>query len=639
MQSINNSLVTPTLPAELYRLLFDGSPLPMMLFEERSFRILDVNEAAIRLYGWSREEFVALTVLDIRPPDAIARFRGTLQHPADGTPFPGRYRHWKRDGTIFDVEVAAHRLLMDGEPLRLAMVTDVTERVAAERALLEAYEAVRTLVDHSPLAIVAVDRECRITMWNPAAERIFGYRADEILGHPLPLIPPDRPEEREHLTRLFAEGAPGRINFATRRLRKDGTLVDVLLSTATITGADGMPTSSIGFMSDMTEQRRLELQFQQTQKMEAIGRLAGGVAHDFNNLLQVIITSSELALADAPEGTTLRTDLEEIRGAGARAATLTRQLLSFSRRRPLEPGTICLAATIRGMTGMLNRLLGGQVELEVKIAPDLWPVVADAGQIEQLVMNLVVNARDAIRDGGHVEIILENVAGADPALDPGGRPCPDRVRIAVIDTGVGMDETTKAHIFEPFFTTKPPGEGTGLGLATVYGIVQQSGGTIAVSSSPGSGARFDVLLPRAMDRDESPTAESGASEAGAGAEATILVVDDEPSVRESARRMLERTGYRVLVADNGSDALALLEQHANEIDIVFTDLVMPELGGSALAERMRERGIAIPVIFASGYAEHPVVRHRPLPQGATLLQKPYAIDELRHAIRGLLPVG
>ena len=425
--------------------------------------------------------------------------------------------------------------------------------------------------------------------------------------------------------------------------RRDGTRTPVLIGAAMVE-----PGSCIAFIADLTERKRaedarssLEKQLRQAQKMEAIGVLAGGVAHDFNNMLSVILSYADLALGAMRPGDPLRTDLTEIRSAGHRAASLTRQLLAFSRQQVLQPRVIDLNEVLSGMVRMLRRLMGEDVELTLLPGADLRLIEVDPAQIEQVVMNLAVNARDAMPRGGKLTIETANVeldetfTATHIACVPG-----PHVAFVVSDTGSGMDPVTRARIFEPFFTTKELGKGTGLGLATVLGVVRQSGGTIWVYSEPGHGTAFKVYFPVADD----PGAGEGTREAAArstDAEAlrgseTILLVEDDESLRSLARTILRRRGYHVLEAQSGADAILLCEQHEGRIDLLLTDVVMPRISGRQLAERLQPVRPEMLVLYMSGYTDDAVVRHGVLHSEVAFIQKPITPDALARKVRAVL---
>jgi signal transduction histidine kinase/ActR/RegA family two-component response regulator len=418
--------------------------------------------------------------------------------------------------------------------------------------------------------------------------------------------------------------------------KKDGTVYSEDATISPVRDADGTITSYVAVKRDLTAALALEARFLQAQKMEAIGRLAGGVAHDFNNVLSVILSHAELIADDLEPDAPLRADIEEIRTAAVRATELTRQLLAFSRQQVLEAKVLDLGQTVAGTERMLRRMLGADVELTVLSASGLWGVKADPGQIEQILMNLAVNARDAMPRGGRLTIETTNVRlDEDDASVPGEVRAGQFVMLSVSDTGIGMDSATLARVFEPFFTTKELGKGTGLGLATVFGIVRQSGGHISAHSEPGKGATFKVYFPRVSGSADVRSSQRPAPEALRGTE-TILLVEDDNQVRAVARGILRRNGYVVLEAQNGGEALLICEQHGSEIHLLLTDVVLPRMSGPQLAERLASLRPEMKVLFMSGHTSDAVSQHGVLDSAAAYLQKPLTPTSLTTKVRAVL---
>ncbi|MBM3779255.1 MAG: PAS domain S-box protein [Acidimicrobiia bacterium] len=496
--------------------------------------------------------------------------------------------------------------------------------------LLDAYERFHAVAETAQDAIISTDNGGRIHFWNLSAGRTFGREAPDAAGRSILdlLDEPSREQYRDLTTRLRAgDTAPG-IRELTA-LRSDGTTFPVEVSLAT--WQSGEERNFTAIVRDITARRQAEdalrlreQELRQAQKMEAVGRLAGGVAHDFNNLLTAIRGYAELLVYDLPEGDPKKEDAAEIVKAADSAGSLTRQLLAFSRKQILAPQIVSIETIVRGMQKMLTRLIGEDIALSVTSEGQLARVKADPGQIEQVILNLAVNARDAMPTGGELAIRLANVTEEGAA----------RVLLEVRDTGMGMDAETISHIFEPFYTTKEAGAGTGLGLATVLGIVEQSGGTITVDSEPGRGTCFRILFPQAaaapaVTASDVPRAEGGASE-------TVLLVEDEASVRRFAHQVLTREGYHVLEAANGHDALDLAGRHDGPIHLLVTDVVMPGKGGRVVWEELAVARPELKVLFVSGYTEDAVVRHGIREMGLPYLQKPFSVTALADAVRSAL---
>ena len=514
----------------------------------------------------------------------------------------------------------------------------LAHRSLSTMALLrESEERFRTMFAAAPTAIMLFNRDGRILSANRSAESMFGYSEAEMLGR----LPTSfrHPEDVEAGDQAFAELIRGERDSYRREatfLTKEGSTVVAHLATALVRDGDGKPGYLIGMAEDVTEQRQLEERLRQSQKLEAIGRLAGGVAHDFNNMLTAIGGYTALALDQAPAGSALEGDLDEIRKATNRAALLTRQLLAFSRKQVLLPELLNLNGVVLELESMLRPLIGEDVALKTRLDPALGPIEADPGQLHQVVMNLVVNARDAMPNGGAITIETANsdVDENDDAIEPGRY-----VTLTVRDTGGGIDEPTLRQIFEPFFTTKDAGKGTGLGLATVYGIVKQSGGYVAVDSELGVGSAFTIYLRRAdgavlqaVEPEPAPVVE--VAPAAAASSTRVLVVEDEEVIRGLVDQVLRGEGYEVLLAADGDEAIALAG--GNRIDVLLTDLTMPGIGGHQLAERLRAGAPDLKVMFMSGFAEGGDFSASALPPATAFLEKPFTFTMLSERIRELI---
>jgi PAS domain S-box-containing protein len=508
------------------------------------------------------------------------------------------------------------------------------DRKRREEALRESEEQFRTLVDGLRDLIFALTPDGTVTSLNLAFEDITGWPRDQWIGRRFVelLHPDDAPHALALLDQVLRGQQPPTAQLRVRTSQDEDRVGEFHTS---VQLRDGEIVGILGIVRDITDRIRLEEQLRQAQKMEAVGRLAGGVAHDFNNILTAISSYSELLLADFAPGDPRRADVEEIRKATERAAALTRQLLAFSRRQVLQPKVVDLNAVIANAEKLLRRLIGEDIALVTRLEPALGAVRADAGQLEQVIMNLAVNARDAMQTGGALTLETQNVVIAATTLAAEERiVVPGRyVLLRVRDTGTGMDAETRRHLFEPFFTTRDKGKGTGLGLATVYGIVKQSGGFIWVDSEPGRGSSFRIYLPR-VDEAAPPAAPgAAAAEPPAAGTETILVVEDEDAVRAVAREALRRQGYRVLEAANAEAALVVAAGFAGHIGLLLTDVVMPGLSGRALADRLAALRPRTRVLYMSGYTDDAIVQHGVLEPGLSFLQKPFTPDVLAQRVR------
>ena len=609
-----------------YRLLFESNPEPMWVYDHESYRILAANQAAIASYGYTEAELQSMTVYDLHPAIDHPVLALLLRESRDLAATRTGLHHRRKDGTIIDVEILADSIEFAGRRARLILSRDVTERRHLERQLLENEQKYRMLFEANAEAMYVYDLETyKFLAVNQAAIARYGYSQGEFLGMTVFDLWP--PTEARRIKLSEATG-----NWIHQR--KDGSLLEAEIVSHTIDF--GGRQANLVLARDVTEQRRLEAQLRQAQKMEAVGRLAGGIAHDFNNLLTAILGSAQLALRELEPSHVVREDLEEIRRAGLRAADLTRQLLAYSRRQVVAPKVIDVNETLRSLDSMLRRLIREDIAFAMDLGDRPLAVKSDAGQLEQVVLNLIVNARDAITHAGRIVVRTMGVVlgPVQPENDP---PAPPGryVLLEVRDTGSGLTPEARAHLFEPFFTTKELGKGTGLGLATVYGIVKQNGGYIYVDSETAQGTTVRVYLPEAGEALPTPEQALPATAPTRGSE-TVLLVEDEPAVRQFARRALESSGYCVLAAADGAEAMASAVGHAGPIHVLVTDVVMPGMGGPELARRLSQQRPTLRVLFCSGYTDDASVREGVREAGTAFLQKPFSPEELIRKVREVL---
>ncbi|HEX9374570.1 MAG TPA: PAS domain S-box protein, partial [Roseiflexaceae bacterium] len=621
---------------------FRASPVAMVISALADGRIVDANDRFLAMFGRERADVLGQPSQDL----------GMWVDPADRARALGAR---VRDRAVRDLEVAvraaggqSRQVLLSAEPLNLAgaqciltALYDITERVQAEAALARQAATLREqahLLDLAFDAILVHDLDTQtVTFWNAGAAAMYGWTEDEVMGQnahtllqthfPLPL-----PEIRAVLER------EGQWRGELVHRAKGGE--ELIVDSRWVVRHDeaDRPRSVLEINRDITERKRLEAQLLQSQKMESVGQLAGGIAHDFNNLLTAISGYAELIADALPASVDLHAEVQEIQKAAARATLLTRQLLTFARRQPMAARVIDLNEQIRDLGGLLRRLIGEHIALVAVAAPDLAPVWGDPGQIEQVIVNLALNARDAMPDGGTLTIETDNV-DLDPRYARGHLDVPagQYVMLAVNDTGMGMPPEVQSHIFEPFFTTKPPGEGTGLGLSTCYGIVKQHGGTIWIYSEVGVGTVVKIYLQRYEGGGAAAPAKSAGSAALPRGTETVLLVEDEEAVRALAARVLRSCGYRVLEAPDGAAALRVAEIHAPEvIHLLLTDVVMPQLGGPAVAAQIVTWYPHIRVLFMSGYPGHATIQHGYVDASANMIQKPFTPTTLAQAVRAVL---
>jgi PAS domain S-box-containing protein len=620
-----------------YRLVTEHILDALYLFDVDG-NITFVNRRAEELSGYSRDELLGRQISTFLAPDSARRPNERIEVAREGRAIPSSFERElvRKDGTHVWVEGHTTSISRDGKLIgRLGAARDISQRMVVEAARRESEERFRAVFEQAAVGIGVVADDGRFLRVNQRLCDMVGYTADELTS--MRFLDITYPEDREMnvaLRRPMIDGTAPAYSIEKRYVRKDGGVIWVAVTASQATEPSGR-RYSIGIIQDITERKRLEQQLLHAQRMEGIGQLAGGIAHDFNNLLTVISGRSELVFDSLAPADPARRDLDLIHATAERAAALTRQLLAFSRKQVLQPKVIALSVLVASATNLLKRILGENIELTFASDPDPGWVLVDPGQIEQVIVNLAVNARDAMPGGGRLTLETANVeldrAYAAHRVDV----APGRyVRLVVSDTGAGMSAALQAHIFEPFFTTKGPGKGTGLGLATAYGIVKQSGGHISVYSEPGVGTTFKIDLPRTDEVREAP-APASAPALSHGTE-TILLVEDEAEVRDLSREILARLGYTLLEAAMPRDALLVAQRHVGRIDLLLTDVVMPQMSGRALAEAVVSERPEMKVLFMSGYTDDAIIRHGVLEPGISFIEKPFAPRALAAKIREVL---
>jgi PAS domain S-box-containing protein len=619
----------------LLHALSQACPLPIFALDPEGV-VLWLNQAAESAFGWPAKTLVGKPY-PLVPESGRDEFERLLERARQGEALRNvEVSRRRRDGTL--VPVSAYVAPFYDKRGRyagtMAMLVDISERKRME----ETRQWLAAIVESSEDAIIGKTLDGTITSWNRAAERIYDYPAAEVIGRSIGILfPPDRPHEIDGILERIKRG--GRVDhFETVRVRKGGCPIGVSLTISPVRDADDRIVGASAIARDITRSKRMELQLRQAQKMEAVGRLAGGIAHDFNNLLGVILGDTELLLAEVDSPAALRAKAEEIKEAAKRAASLTRQLLGFARRQTHAPTPLDLNAALADMEGMLRRLAGESVEFSTALEPGLGQVRLDPSDLLQVVLNLVANARDAMPGGGRLTIETSSVVldeASAPAL-PGLRPGP-HVLLAVRDTGVGMDSDTLGRIFEPFFTTKEPGRGAGMGLATVYGIVRQNNGAIWAASEPGDGTTFRIYLPRAeavAARAAGPAESS--TEAFPRGSGTILLVEDSRLLRRVAKEFLERAGYHVVDAGSPAEALATAKKHPGAIDLLLTDVMLPEMTGPELVRRLEDERPGVRVLYMSGYAGDVLAKVGLSRLSVPFIDKPFTWQTLAEKVREVL---
>jgi two-component system cell cycle sensor histidine kinase/response regulator CckA len=602
-------------------------------------RIVDWNAQAELIFGWSRAEAIGQPVHELIIPAEYreAHVRGMKRFLETGASAMLNRRvevtALRRGGDLFPAEIAIMPLRTEGRMNFSAFVRDITERKQGEEALRKSEERFRRLVETTSVIPWEADpSEYRFTYVGPQAVKLLGYAVEQ--WYELDFWSTHlHPEDREFAHAFLIAAADRRTEeaFEYRMIAEDGHTVwlrDIITFAKNENGSETM----LGFRFDITERKRLERQLLGSQRMEAVGRLAGGIAHDFNNLITAILGYASLVQASMPEDDPAQDDVSEISRAANRAAALTQQLLAFARKQVIQPKVVDLTDLVDNLEKMMRRLIGEHIRLTTKTAEDLWTVKIDPGQFEQVLVNLAVNARDAMPDGGQLLIETANERLESTVIQRAEVVAGEYVMIAVTDTGTGIDQQTIAKIFEPFFTTKEVGKGTGLGLATCYGIVKQAGGYIFVDSEIGRGTTFRIYVPRASEERQLQETEGDASP---GVQ-SVLLVEDDTTVREFAMKVLEARGFHVLAARYGDEAVALAHHYDGDIGLLLTDVVMPQMDGGETARAVRRARPAIRVLYMSAHPDAGNNLEARLGESCVLLAKPFSADELVQRVQDVL---
>jgi len=620
---------------ERFAKAFRSGPAMTVLFgpDEEGNRIIDVSEAFEHGTGYRREEVIGRTRSELglwADPCDIDVYMNQLR--TNGRTRNCEFRFRRKNGDIANGLVSSEWIEVGGKRCSISAAIDITEQKKAE----EAMRSLATAIEQSAETIVITDLDGKIQYCNPAFEKVTGYSKEEASGQN-PRVLKSGKHDKAFYEQMWATITQGKVwSGHLINKKKDGSLYQEDATISPIRNSSGKLSGFVAIKRDVTERLQLEDQLRQAQKLESIGRLAGGVAHDFNNLLTIINGYADVLLADLGRTDPSRSSIDEIRKAGERAASLTKQLLAFSRKQIIEPMALDLNTTIRDSERMLQRLISEDIVLTAELDPLLGQVMADAEQVHQVIMNLVVNARDAMPDGGKLDIRTANidVSEAEASIHEDAKPG-RYVMMSVTDVGAGMDEQTRQHIFEPFFTTKAGDKGTGLGLSTVYGIIRQSGGWIDVSSKVGVGTSFKLYFPRIDAGSVEERHEAPRTEVLHGDE-TILLVEDQDAVRRLTKSILKAYGYQILEAPNADGALGIAEKYSGEIDLLLTDVVLPGMNGRELGERLKKLRPKVKVLFTSGYPSEVIAHRGVLDAGMAYIPKPFSPENLAAKVREVL---
>lgn len=601
-----------------------------------------VNSAACRMTGYSKQELLSMNVTSIDPSSITRNDRIRLWnrlHRVNTMTIEST--HFRKDGSDYQAEIHLTAITLEGHQIILPIVFDITKRKQAERALKKSEARINAIFQAAQnvsfIITDARDPEPSVLEFSPGAANIFGYSREEMIGNPVSVL--HIPEDIARFPQAHEAMRQGKVGFSGEAMlvRKSGEKFPALFSTYPLFDEKGQMFAAVGVSFDISEQHKLETQLRQAQKMESVGRLAGGVAHDFNNMLSIILGNTEIVLEDMNPSDPLIANIKEIYKAAERSRNLTKQLLAFARKQTIDPKVLNLNIVLKDMLNMLQRLIGEDIHLQWLPSPELWPVSIDPTQVDQILTNLCINARDAIEGVGKVTIETANVFFDQAYVENhAGFRVGEYVMTAVSDNGCGIEQEALDSLFEPFFTTKETGRGSGLGLATIYGIVKQNNGFINVYSEPGQGTTFKVYLPRHRQQPH-VTAGKNRQKAGVTGNETVLLVEDENSILQMTRMMLERMGYKVMPAGSPNEAIRISsQQSAGEIHLLITDVVMPEMNGRELAGKLQHMYPNLKCLFMSGYTANVIAHHGVLDEGVAFINKPFSKQALALKIREVL---
>ncbi|WP_286819776.1 PAS domain S-box protein [Desulfobacter sp. UBA2225] len=619
---------------EKFRCLFQYHIAAQLILDPDTGQIVDANKAAENFYGWSVAELQCKCAQEINtlPPEQVAL---RMKKAKSLKRFHSEFKHRLADGSIRDVEVYSSSIEIEGRQLLHSIIHDISDRQKAEEALRASEDRFRKMIEDAPDPIF-IQTQMHFSYLNKKALNLFGAKdAQELIGSPvMERFHPDYHESvKQRIKGLNEHCKPAEL-MEQKYLRMDGSTVLVEVTAQPIMYEDN--DGALVFVRDVTERKNLEAQLMQAQKMESVGRLAGGIAHDYNNMLSIILGYTDFAFEKIDTKHPLFSDLEQIHTAAERSVDITRQLLAFSRKQTIEPTLLDLNESVEGMLKMLRRLIGEDIDIVWHPGEHLWPVFMDPSQLNQMIVNLCVNARDAIKNVGKITIETSTKSFDDEycAEHVGFRPG-DYIMVAVSDDGCGMDKDLQSHIFEPFFTTKEMGKGTGLGLSTVYGIVKQNNGFINVYSEPGQGSSFRIYIPRPEAllkklEKKKPTLPY------AGGDETILLVEDDQAILKMTKMMLERVGYSVLSASKPEEAIEIANKYSGQIHLFITDVVMPEMNGRDLSKNILSIYPNLKTLFMSGYTANVIAHHGVLDEGVNFIQKPFSREQISVKVRELL---